>query len=80
MPKIKTNRGAAKRFKKTGTGKIKRNKAYKSHILTKKSRKRKRKLRKSWLVSSADPYPEGLCRPQGWCQRLADARHAQTQW
>lgn len=54
MPKIKTNRGAAKRFKKTGTGKIKRNKAYKSHILTKKSRKRKRKLRKSGLVSSAD--------------------------
>ena len=43
MPKIKTNRAAAKRFKKTGTGKLKRNKAYKSHILTKKSTKRKRK-------------------------------------
>ena len=42
MPKIKTNRAAAKRFKKTGTGKLKRNKAYKSHILTKKSTKRKR--------------------------------------
>ena len=41
MPKIKTNRAAAKRFKKTGTGKLKRNKAYKSHILTKKSTKRK---------------------------------------
>ena len=45
MPKIKTNRAAAKRFKKTGTGKLKRNKAYKSHILTKKSTKRKRNLR-----------------------------------
>ena len=44
MPKIKTNRAAAKRFKKTGTGKLKRNKAYKSHILTKKSTKRKRIL------------------------------------
>ena len=41
MPKIKTCRAAAKRFKKTGTGKLKRNKAYKSHILTKKSTKRK---------------------------------------
>lgn len=46
MPKIKTCRAAAKRFKKTGTGKIMRNKAYKSHILTKKSTKRKRNLRK----------------------------------
>ena len=46
MPKIKTNRAAAKRFKKTGTGKLVRNKAYKSHILTKKSTKRKRNLRK----------------------------------
>ena len=45
MPKIKTNRAAAKRFKVTGTGKLKRNKAYKSHILTKKSTKRKRNLR-----------------------------------
>ena len=50
MPKIKTNRAAAKRFKKTGTGKLKRNKAYKSHILTKKSTKRKRNLRKATLV------------------------------
>ena len=47
MPKIKTSRAAAKRFKKTGTGKLKRNKAYKSHILTKKSTKRKRNLRKA---------------------------------
>lgn len=54
MPKQKTNRSAAKRFKKTGTGKYKRRKAYTSHILTKKSAKRKRKLRKSALVSKAD--------------------------
>ena len=47
MPKIKTHRGAAKRFKKTGTGKLKRNKAFTSHILTKKSPKRKRNLRKA---------------------------------
>ena len=45
MPKIKTNRAAAKRFNKTGTGLLKRNKAYKSHILTKKTTKRKRSLR-----------------------------------
>ncbi len=50
MPKIKTNRGAAKRFKTTGTGKIARNKAYSSHILTKKSTKRKRNLRKAGVV------------------------------
>ena len=54
MPKIKTNRAAAKRFKKTGTGKLKRNKAYKSHILTKKSTKRKRNLRKATVVDSTN--------------------------
>lgn len=54
MPKIKTNRGAAKRFRLTGSGKIKRKKAYASHILTKKSSKRKRKLRKQGLASEAD--------------------------
>lgn len=54
MPKMKTNRSAAKRFSKTGSGKYKRNKAYRSHILTKKSPKRKRQLRKSTLVSKAD--------------------------
>lgn len=54
MPKMKTNRGAAKRFKATGTGKIKRSKAYTSHILTKKSTKRKRNLRKAGLVDSAN--------------------------
>ncbi len=54
MPKMKTRRSAAKRFRKTGTGKIKRNKAYAAHILTKKSRKRKRNLRKSAIVAKAD--------------------------
>ncbi len=54
MPKMKSNRGAAKTFRKTGSGKIKRNKAYKSHILTKKSTKRKRQLRKGVIVSKAD--------------------------
>lgn len=54
MPKIKTCRGAAKRFRKTGSGKIRRNKAFTSHILTKKSTKRKRDLRQSTLVDSAD--------------------------
>jgi large subunit ribosomal protein L35 len=52
MPKIKTNRSAAKRFKKTGTGKLKRMKAYKSHILTKKSTKRKRNLRKATITGA----------------------------
>ena len=54
MPKIKTNRGAAKRFKITGSGKIVRNKAFSSHILTKKTTKRKRKLRKSTLVDATN--------------------------
>lgn len=54
MPKMKTNRGAAKRFSMTGTGKIKRSKAFSSHILTKKSTKRKRGLRQSDLVDSAN--------------------------
>ena len=54
MPKMKTHRGAAKRFKKTATGKIKRNKAYRSHILSKKSPKRKRKLRKAAIVFKGD--------------------------
>ena len=54
MPKQKTSRAAAKRFKVTGTGKLKRNKAYKSHILTKKSQKRKRNLRKSTVVDATN--------------------------
>ncbi|WP_123054339.1 50S ribosomal protein L35 [Clostridium sp. JN-1] len=52
MPKMKTKRSAAKRFKVTGTGKLKRSKAFKSHILTKKSAKTKRNLRKAGYVSS----------------------------
>ncbi len=54
MPKMKTNRGAAKRFSATGGGRIRRSKAYSSHILTKKSTKRKRNLRKSGLIDDAD--------------------------
>lgn len=54
MPKMKTNRAAAKRFKKTGTGKLVRNKAYKRHILTKKSTKRKRALRQDVVVDSTN--------------------------
>lgn len=54
MPKIKTRRSAAKRFKITGSGQFKRAKAYKSHILEKKSPARKRNLRKAGLISKAD--------------------------
>ena len=54
MPKLKTNRAAAKRFKATGTGKLKRNKAYKSHILTKKSTKRKRNLRQATITDATN--------------------------
>lgn len=54
MPKIKTHRATAKRFKVTGSGEFKRNKAYKRHILEKKSPKRKRNLRKATLASAAD--------------------------
>jgi len=54
MPKIKTNRGAAKRFRTTGKGKIVRNKAFSNHILTKKTTKRKRRLRRSSVVNSAN--------------------------
>ncbi|MDP4175828.1 MAG: 50S ribosomal protein L35 [Bacteroidota bacterium] len=54
MPKMKSNRGAAKTFKTTGSGKVKRHKAFKSHILTSKSRKRKRSLRKAVVASASD--------------------------
>jgi large subunit ribosomal protein L35 len=54
MPKMKTNSGAKKRFTLTGTGKIKRKHAFKSHILTKKSTKRKRNLTYAGLVNKAD--------------------------
>ncbi len=54
MPKLKTHRGAAKRFRKTASGKFKRAHAFTSHILTKKSAKRKRNLRKNALIAPAD--------------------------
>jgi large subunit ribosomal protein L35 len=54
MPKLKTHRGAAKRFKKTGTGKFKRGNAFKQHILTSKARSRKRKLKGTSVVAPAD--------------------------
>lgn len=54
MPKLKSKRGAAKRFKTTASGKVKRKKAYGSHLLSSKTTKRKRNLRASTLVSTAD--------------------------
>ena len=54
MPKMKTSRAAAKRFKVTGTGKLKRAKAYKSHILTKKTTKRKRNLRQATITDATN--------------------------
>ena len=54
MPKMKTHRGAAKRFTATGSGKIRRSKAFSSHILTKKSTKRKRNLRQRTLIAETD--------------------------
>ncbi|MDC3415728.1 50S ribosomal protein L35 [Aquibacillus salsiterrae] len=54
MPKMKTHSGTAKRFKRTGSGKVKRSHAYTSHLFANKSQKQKRKLRKGTLVSSGD--------------------------
>ena len=54
MPKLKTHKGASKRFKKTGTGKVVRHHAFGRHILTSKARKRKRKLHQSTLADPAD--------------------------
>ena len=65
MPKMKTNRGAAKRFKRTGTGKFKRGHAYASHLLGHKSSKRKRHLRKSEIVSDSDQRRLDRLLPQG---------------
>jgi len=59
MPKMKTNRAAAKRFRVTGTGKLRRNRAYHSHILTKKNTKRKRRLR---TATEVDPSDAGRVR------------------
>lgn len=65
MPKIKTNRAAAKRFKRTGTGKFMFSKSNASHILTKKTRKRKRSLRKKQVISSSDMRQVRLMLPNG---------------
>lgn len=65
MPKMKTNRAAAKRFRVTGTGKIKYKKSHARHILTKKSAKRKRNMRKPSLVSSADQRKLKYLLPYG---------------
>jgi large subunit ribosomal protein L35 len=65
MPKMKTHRGAAKRFKFTGSGKIKRSKAYKSHILTKKTTKRKRALDTPTLIAEVDQQKVARMLPYG---------------
>ena len=65
MPKMKTNRGAAKRFKKTGTGKFVFAKSHANHILTKKTTKRKRALRQSQLIKKSDKKMIRLLLPNG---------------
>jgi large subunit ribosomal protein L35 len=65
MPKIKTNRAAAKRFKKTGTGKFTFSKSHANHILTKKSPKRKRSLRKVQIVDKTNRKELRLLMPNG---------------
>ncbi len=65
MPKLKTNRGAAKRFKFTGSGKVKRNRSHHRHILTKKSTKRKRGLRHSAIASGPDLHLIRKLLPSG---------------
>ena len=65
MPKMKTHRGAAKRFRMTASGKIVRSKSYKQHILTSKSTKRKRGLRKPTMISAADMRKVQRLLPNG---------------
>lgn len=65
MPKIKTNRAAAKRFKKTGSGKFTFAKSHASHILTKKTTKRKRSLRKTQLIDKSNQKEVRLLLPNG---------------
>lgn len=65
MPKIKTNRAAAKRFKKTGTGKLVYSKSHANHILTKKTTKRKRALRQSQIIKKSDRKGIRLLLPNG---------------
>ena len=63
MPKMKTRRAAAKRFEVSGTGKLVRHKAYKSHILTKKTMKRKRNLRKATVIDQTNNRQMKRCMP-----------------
>ena len=63
MPKLKTHRGAAKRFKRTGTGKFLRSKAFKQHIMTSKTKKRKRRMRGTAVVSKSDHKRIALMLP-----------------
>jgi large subunit ribosomal protein L35 len=65
MPKIKTNRAAAKRFKRTGTGKYRYNKSHTNHILTKKTTKRKRGLRLTQVIKRSDMREVKLLLPNG---------------
>lgn len=65
MPKIKTNRSAAKRFRKTGSGKIVYSKSHANHILTKKTTKRKRSLRQGHLIQKSDTREIKLLMPNG---------------
>jgi large subunit ribosomal protein L35 len=65
MPKIKTNRSSAKRFKKTGTGKLVYSKSHANHILTKKTTKRKRSLRKGHLIDKTNKKVLGRLLPNG---------------
>jgi large subunit ribosomal protein L35 len=65
MPKMKSRSGAKKRFSFTGTGKIKRNKAYRRHILTKKTRKQKRRLRANALVHETQEHQVRAMLPYG---------------
>lgn len=65
MPKIKTNRSAAKRFRKTGSGKFVYSKSHANHILTKKTTKRKRSLRKGHLIAKHDTKSLKLLLPNG---------------
>ena len=65
MPKLKSHRGAAKRFKSTATGRFKRGKAYRSHILTKKTTKRKRKLDTPTLIAPSDHRKVQMMLPYG---------------
>ncbi|RLA18345.1 MAG: 50S ribosomal protein L35 [Gammaproteobacteria bacterium] len=65
MPKMKTNRGAAKRFRKTASGGIKCGQSHRRHILTKKSTKRKRQLRKAAMIHSSDLRSASRMMPYG---------------